>query len=244
MVHGDWQTTIQDGGSSFLTFYSTAPVITDHLAEIVQPVAVIDGATKTLVRSDAVPMKQTIGLIRTILNSLPKNALIGVDGPITNPELHELLNEVRKRPGVPPVINAAAIRARVQYYLKVVDVLTPTSEWWQHLNSGRKKYDLAVGIGWFAQNKPRELGRKILRKAAGVDLTLLLTEGLLAFLSHNSELKTAIEMAGEVRDVIRFIGTKKNAGLEAAVKHCVELAHNREAALQSTWNETLKTLQN
>ncbi len=242
MVHGDWQTTIADSSPSFLTFYSTAQVITAHLSEIVQPVIEAAGGTKTLVRSDSIPMKQTVRLIKDILNSLPKNPLIGVDGPITNPELHELLNEVRKRPGVPPLINARAIRARAEYYLKVADVLTPTSEWWEHPNSGRKKYDLAVGIGWFAQNKPKELGKKILRKAAKVDLALLLAEGLLSFLSHNPDPKIATEMAGEVRDVIRFIGAKKNAGLEVAVKHCVELTHDRETALQSAWNEALKTL--
>ncbi len=242
VVHGDWQVTIPDDSQPFLTFYSTAPVVTAHLAEIVRPTVENSGTTKTLVRSDAIPPEQTIQLIKTILDSLPKEAMIGMDGPITNPELHELLNEVRKRPGVPPTLNAKAIRARVDYYLKVSAVLNPESKWWLHPNSGRKKYDLAVGIGWFAQNKPKELGWTLRRKTAKAPLALLLTEGLLAFQSHNPDQKIAVEMASEVRDVVRFIGSGKNNSLETAIAHCVTLAQDREADLLSAWQETLKVL--
>jgi G3E family GTPase len=243
MVHGDWQITIPDSSPPFVTFYSTLPVATDGIAEIAKPAAETLGTTKTLVRTDAIPAEQNVELIKAILEKLPKEALVGIDGPITNPELHELLNEVRKRPGVPPDLNAEAIRARVTYYLKVATILTPQGRWWNHPASGRKKYDLAVGIGWFAQNKPAELGAEIAAEAAQVDLTLLLAEGLLAFGSHNPDLKVAVEMAHEVKDVVRFIGRKHNTRLEEAVAHCLTLAQNREPELISAWQEVAQELQ-
>jgi G3E family GTPase len=243
MVHGDWQITIPDNSPSFVTFYSTLPVATDGIAEITKPAAETFGTTKILVRTDAIPTEQNVELIKSILEKLPKEALVGIDGPITNPEMHELLNEVRKRPGVPADLNAEAIRARVAYYLKVAAILTPQSQWWNHPASGRKKYDLAVGIGWFAQNKPTELGRKIVDEAVQVNLALLLTEGLLAFESHNPDLKIALEMASEVRDVIHLIGKKKNTCLEMAVAHCLALAKDREPELISAWQSIAQELQ-
>lgn len=237
-VHGTWEETIYDGSRPFLTIYATAKLSLEPLSAIIEKDHAASGTTRSLLRSDTFSADETVSLIERILKNLPTEPTFGKDGPVTNPESHEMLNEIRKRPGVPHELNARAIRARVEYYLAVASILTPDSPWWHGPSSAKKKYDLAVGIGWFARHKPDALGPNVMDQVAKVDLCTLLAQGLSGFTGHNESTEVAIELALEVRDVIRFTNGGRDTNLRHAVEHCLQIARGRPE-LEQVWQEVL-----
>jgi G3E family GTPase len=97
-VHGEWSQGTGHATENFLTFYHTSAIDISLFATISFPTEkTLEGDTKTLVRSAAdVSPEATEHLIRTILARLPREAILTAQGLVTNPEDHELLNEVRE----------------------------------------------------------------------------------------------------------------------------------------------------
>lgn len=224
-VHGEWSQGAEHATENFLTFYHTSAIDISLFAPIsVSTEKMLEGDTKTLVRSAAdVSLEATERLIRTILARLPREAIVTAQGLVTNPEDHELLNEVRKRPGVSADLNAEAIRARVAYYLVVADLLGPSSRFADMPHSATWKRDVAIGIGWFAHNKADELGAALMNRVRQVNLGWLLAEGLAGLSSHNANLQRALVFAQEVGEVLVFLG-KIDSNLKDALQHVLVVA--------------------
>lgn len=173
----------QSQTDSKVTFYATEEVDTAFFADIIDPASdpYRDLDTRALLRMGIVPVEQSVAVINRLLSRFPTSVVMTPQGPITNLEVMEIVNQIRKRPGIPADVDALAIRARVEYYLKVVAVLTPDSPWWNGpdaVEAARRKLDLAMGIGWFAYNKPTELGVEIMDRIRAVDLDTMLAGGV------------------------------------------------------------------
>lgn len=205
-VHREWREGTEDPSDPFVTFYAVEPIAFSFYERYVVTPERIDGGTQTLLRStDDLSPEDVNDALRDLLARAPTEPVMTPDGPETNPELHELLNEVRKRPGVSPELNDAAIRARVGYYLAVARVFTPDSPWWDHPSAAKRKRDLAIGIGWFARNKSEALGDEMLGEAKRAPIVRLLAEGLIGLERHNRDLDRALVTADETRETALFI---------------------------------------
>ncbi len=235
----------------FLTLYvkETGSATLKDFVEIMAPThssGLVHGSTRALLRRSDLSAEENDRLVRWIMNHLPQRVVMVADGPVTNPELGELLNEVRKRPGVHPALNAEAIRRRVNYYLECVRTLRPDSPYWNAPGAAERKRMLAVGIGWFCQCRSQDVGEEVLRRAsteAGLILRLLV-DGLMGIERHHADLVVALEMAREVTETIRFLRKVSPSDLRGSLAVAINHLHTLTAAdgragLVEAWNEVL-----
>lgn len=236
-------------GVPFLTLYvqETGVAGLDDFVEIMAPAhpsGLVHGSTRALLRRADRSSDENNALVRWLLEHLPTKVVMVAHGPVTNPELHELLNEVRKREGVDPALNAEAIQRRVGYYLDCLAVLRPDSMYWNAPGAAERKRMLAIGVGWFCARKAEEVGAVLLRQAKenAVLLGCMLADGLNALESHNSDLGVALEAADETGDTVRFLlasgdPTQLRLMLSCPVDHAVELARrDGRPDLLETWS--------
>jgi G3E family GTPase len=207
-VGARWEQIKPDSSRPFVTFYSRTPIETAYFADIAHPEydQYADKDTRAILRASDVPIEKTIAAIKTLLEAFPTQAIMTPDGPITHPEILEMTNELRKRPGVPKTLEREAIRRRVKYFLQVAEVLNPKSGWWHVPGCDERNLNLAIGIGWFAYNKSADLGEEIMAMIAAVDLDAMLASGLDGVRSLNSDVRKALVFLDELDDVVKFIG--------------------------------------
>jgi G3E family GTPase len=205
----------------------------------------VHGSTRALLRRDDLSPEQNDHLVRWVMSQLPKSVVMTVNGPVTNPELLELLNEVRKRKGVDPALNAEAIQRRVAYYFDCLAVLRPDTPCWNAVGASERKRMLAIGVGWFCARKAEEVGAVLLRRAhEEVELLVqMLADGLRDLEAHNSDIEVAIEAAEETADTVRFLlgngdPTQVRLMLSSPLDHALELARrDSRSGLVEAWDQ-------
>lgn len=227
---------IETTSTPFLTLYvnETGSATLEDFLEIMVPAhpsGRVHGSTKELLRNNYLSLDQNNELVRWLLRHLPTTVVMVDDGPVTNPEMHELLNEVRKRERVDPALNSEAIQRRVGYYLDCLTVLRPDTPYWSAPGASERKRMLAIGVGWFCAQKAEEVGETLLRRAREeIELLIqMLAEGYGDLRAHNSDLTIAIESAEETGDTIRFLlagsdPTGTSLILSSSLNHVLELA--------------------
>ncbi len=267
--HGKLKEKGPDNDIPFITIYAKGePINETPFAEIVEePETTSIADAKIILRSgDVVPLEETIQLIKKLMAQMPIEPIMAEDGPVTHPEILELLNEVRKRPHVPEELVNEAIRMRVCYFLAVTQVFTSQSPWWNMPSAGERKRNLAIGIGWFAEKKAEVLGKAMMEAIRRIDLKQMLTEGLVDLKEHNSDDTRAFTISTEIMDTVAFIRAceenfavclgsmypefgnsilahlyeqGRTAALIAALNRCRDLATGRPA-LYSFWQKALQ----
>ncbi len=243
-LRGEWTEGMPHATRNFITIYHPraldmgvfAPLVASAERTESAPVAL---STKDLLRSAAdLTPEQCNRIVERLIAEVPVEPITTAETLLTNPELHEILNEVRKRPGVDPELNAAAIRRRVMYYLSVAPLLMPGSPYADKPETPRWKRDIAIGIGWFASAKATELGPEIVTEALRVDLEGFLADGLLGISEHNSNLTRALEFVDEVGEVLKVLRRHYPFGtrLRQALRHASQRArHDGREELVKAW---------
>jgi len=247
MVHGSW--SVEDGDPQqpdFLTYYTVTPDDADRLVTLLEPYSLhfryASRGTADEVRDHHIDD----GLLIETIERCERTALTFVDGhPVSNPEWHELLNELRKRFGVSEELQARAVRARVahliacgEWYLTHSDKVASAP--WQTLHG------ISVGVAWFCSEQSERVSEELQARAMRLPLVQWLARGLLGRTKTNSDLGREEVMADEAGITARWGGrhadvtTTDHALLAGAWEHSMCLAHtDGRPSVMSGWRKVI-----
>lgn len=160
LVQGSWNESAANGTVPYITFY-TSP---DHKPDGEACLAALQplyargwgGLTGTAAatRGESV----SVETVRYRLELCLRMSLTFSAGhPVPNPEWHELLNELRKQPGVPEELQVECVRARVAHYLHCARWYAENTDRENDAIAATRLHAVAVGVAWFVSEMSNRL---------------------------------------------------------------------------------------
>jgi G3E family GTPase len=231
MVHGDW--AFEEGGAqqaNFVTYYTLKKEESEGVANVLMPY-VLELRYASLGTADEVRAHADQSLFLETLKRCEEAPLTLVRGfPISNPEWQELLNELRKRPGISEELQAQAVRARVRHFIRCGEWFLNNPITTSDPSQGGVLLVIAIGIAWFFSEQPTRLTEELNMRAVQLPLAQWLAMGLLSRTKTNSDLGREEVMAEEAGITAfwcqRFAKKEENdkGRLQVAYEHSLTLA--------------------
>ena len=219
-VHDTWKQGSPSENMPFVTFYGQTPIATEFLDGIIAIEGTPDKkTTKEIVRSGSPAETET--LLEKLLKTVPEKPLIGTGGPVTHPEVLELINELRKRKGLGKDIVARAITARVRYYVQTLATIEADPEWKSQHDKVRS---LVIGIGWFIHNRPADLSEELTAQIKALPLQTYFLESFEAMresdvIQDPEKRSVFLDETLSVQEYLRIRYPQQIEVLDAAGKH-------------------------
>lgn len=229
LVQGTWSEREGAGTVPYVTFY-TAPSDREdgvRCLETLRPFYAPGwgGLTGTAAatRGESVSV-ETVRYRLELCRRMPLTFSAG--HPVPNPEWQELLNELRKRPGVPEELQAECVRARVAHYLRCAKWYAENPQCENDAIAAARLHAIAVGVAWFVSEMSHRLTLEQIAEAQTYPIVRWLAIGLSARTRLNidsgKELVVADEAAVTARWALR-VG-QSTEPLRAAWDHNLRLA--------------------
>lgn len=181
LVHGTWSERAANGTVPYMTFYTSPDRKSDGetcLAALRPYYAPGWGGltgTAAATRGESVSL-ETVRYQLALCRRMPLTFSAG--HPVPNPEWHELLNELRKRPGVPDELQAECVRERVAHYLRCAKWYVENPEHESDAAAPARLHAIAVGVAWFVSEMSNRLTPEQVAEARTYPIAQWLVIGL------------------------------------------------------------------
>ncbi len=225
MVHGVWDVRTAETAVPYITFYAVDTETGVPCKEALRHLA-IDRRYASLGTADEVRDIGDLTLLMELIVECENAPLMFTDGhPVPNPEAQELLNEVRKRPGVSEELAARAVRARVRHFLRCGAWYAANREREDDTAVGSRLHAISVGIAWFCSEQPERITDDIREEAATLPLCRWLAKGLLARNKTNADAAREEVIADEAGITARWSVARLHADFDTADLYLLSIAY-------------------
>jgi G3E family GTPase len=200
LVQGTWNEGVTNGSVQYVTFY-TSP---DHKSDGDACLAALrpyyaqgwGGLTGTAAATRGSEVNiETVEYQLALCARMPLTFSAG--HPVPNPEWHELLNELRKRPGVPETLQVACVQERVAHYLRCARWYAERPERETDVVALDRLHAIAVGVAWFASEMLHRLTPEMVTEAQTYPIIRWLAIGLSGRRHLNIETSKELVVADE-----------------------------------------------
>lgn len=247
LVQGTWSKNAGGGSVPYITFYTAPDRKRDGEACLTALVPYSADGWVGLTGTAAATRGEVVSLeaVKYQFELCEKMPLTHSSGhPVPNPEWQELLNELRKRPGVPEELQTACVRTRVAHYLRCARWYVEHPDRENDAVATTRLHAIAVGVGWFVSEMSRRLDPKMIEEAKSYPIARWLAIGLSGRTRPNIDSDKEVTIADEAL-VTALWAVSLGQGsdqLRGAWEHNLRLVESSQGEVVEAWAQSYAQL--